>query len=75
VDLVKATRWTADEPSSEGHDYRIELPLTVNVAFDHDRPRDEVARMGQEVLAEEAERLSRVRAARKAAAAPARRAR
>jgi hypothetical protein len=74
VDLVKATRWTADEPASEGHDYRIELPLTVNVAFDHDRPRDEVARIGQEVLAEEAERLNRVRAARKAASAPARRA-
>ena len=66
LDLVKATRWTADEPSSEGHDYRIELPLTVNVAFGHGRPRDEVARLGQEVLELEAERARRVRAARKA---------
>ncbi len=76
VDLVKATRWTADEPTSAGHDYRIELPLTVNVAFGHGRPREEVARLGQEVLEEEAARLRRVREARKAAsAAPARPAR
>jgi uncharacterized membrane protein len=75
VDLVKATRWTADEPTSEGHDYRIELPLTVNVAYGHGRPRDEVAAIGQQVLTEEAERLKRVRDARKAASAPARRAR
>lgn len=69
VDLVKATRWTADEPSSTGHDYRIELPLTVNVAFGHGRPREDVARIGQEVLEDEAERLRRVREARKAASA------
>ena len=75
VDLVKATRWTADEPSSEGHDYRIELPLTVNVAYGHRRPREEVAELGQAILTEEAARLKRVREARKAAAAPARRAR
>ena len=74
VDLVKATRWTADEPASAGHDYRIELPLTVNVAYGHGRPRDEVAAIGQEVLTEEAARLNRVREARKAASAPARRA-
>jgi uncharacterized membrane protein len=69
VDLVKATRWTADEPASAGHDYRIELPLTVNVAFGHRRPRDEVARIGQEVLSDEAERLRRVREARRSAPA------
>jgi len=66
VDLIKATRWTADEPSSEGHDYRIELPLTVNVAYGHGRPRDEVARLGQEVLETEAERARLVRDARRA---------
>lgn len=75
VDLVKATRWTADEPSSEGHDYRIELPLTVNVAYGHGRPREEAAAIGQEVMAEEQARLRRVRDARKAASASARRAR
>lgn len=69
VDLVKATRWTADEPASTGHDYRIELPLTVNVAYGHGRSREEVARLGQEVLEDEAARLNRVREARKAAAA------
>jgi uncharacterized membrane protein len=71
VDLVKATRWTADEPASHGHDYRVELPLTVNVAYGHRRPRDEVAQIGQAVLEEEADRLRRVREARKAGAAPA----
>lgn len=75
VDLVKATRWTADEPASQGHDYRIELPLTVNVAYGHGRPREEVERIGQAVLQEEADRLRRVRDARKVAAAAARRAR
>jgi uncharacterized membrane protein len=71
VDLVKATRWTADEPASTGHDYRIELPLTVNVAFGHGRPRAEVAALGQEVLEEEADRLRRVREARRSAPASA----
>jgi uncharacterized membrane protein len=69
LDLIKATAWTRDEPASEGHDYRIELPLTVNVAFGHLKPRDQVAEIGQQVLAEEAERATRVRAARKAAGA------
>ena len=71
VDLFKATAWTRDQPASEGHDYRIELPLTVNVAFGHLRPREEVAAIGQQVLAEEAERAQRVRAARREAAADA----
>lgn len=68
VDLVKATRWTADDPASAAHDYRIEVPLAVNVAFGHLRPRDEVEPLAQEVLAEEAERNRRVREARRAAA-------
>ena len=71
LDLIKATAWTRDEPASEGHDYRIELPLTVNVAFGHLRPREEVAAIGQQVLAEEAERATRVRAARRAGGADA----
>jgi uncharacterized membrane protein len=67
VDLVKATRWTADEPSSEGHDYRLELPLTVNIAFGHDWPREQAESVAQTVLETEAARLQRVRDARKSA--------
>jgi uncharacterized membrane protein len=67
VDLIKATRWTADQPASAGHDYRLELPLTVNIAFGHHRPRDEAERIAQFVLETEAARLARVREARKAA--------
>jgi uncharacterized membrane protein len=68
LDLVKATRWTADEPASAGHDYRIELPLTVNVAFGHRLPRERASAIGQQVLEEEAERAAGIRSARKAAA-------
>jgi len=67
VDLVKATRWTADEPASAGHDYRVELPLTVNVAYGFHRPREGVEALGQDVLDEEAKRLDRVRKARREA--------
>jgi uncharacterized membrane protein len=67
LDLFKATAWTRDQPASEGHDYRIELPLTVNVAFGHRAPREQVAAIGQQVLAEEAERAQRIRSARKEA--------
>jgi uncharacterized membrane protein len=68
LDLVKATAWTRDQPASEGHDYRIELPLAVNVAFGHLVPRERAAAVGQQVLAEEAERAQRIRAARRQAA-------
>ena len=67
LDLVKATAWTREEPASAGHDYRIELPLTVNIAFGHGRDREEVARIGQAVLEAEAARLERVREARRSA--------
>ncbi|HVL95325.1 MAG TPA: alpha/beta-hydrolase family protein [Solirubrobacteraceae bacterium] len=69
LDLVKATRWTADEPASAGHDYRIELPLAVNVAFGHRREREEAVAVGERVLADEAARAAAVRAARRAAGA------
>lgn len=71
ADLVKATRWTADEPASTGHDYRLELPLTVNIAFGHQWPREQAEQVAQTVLETEAARLVRVRAARNAAARPA----
>jgi len=73
LDLVKATRWTADEPAPEGHDYRIELPLAVNVAFGHGHPHAEAAAVAQRVLEVEAARAAAVRLARRqarAAAAP-----
>jgi len=64
LDLVKATRWTADQPAAEGHDYRIELPLAVNLAFGHRRPREEAAAIGTTVLEVEAARAAAVRQAR-----------
>lgn len=67
LDLVKATRWTADEPAPEGHDYRIELPLAVNLAFGHRLPREQAAAIGARVLEAEAGRAAAVRAARAAA--------
>ncbi len=70
LDLVKATRWTADQPASEGHDYRIELPLVVNLAFGHRRPRAEAEAIGNRVLEVEAGRAAAVRAARQAAHGP-----
>ena len=79
LDLVKATRWTADQPSPEGHDYRLELPLVVNAAFGHRRPRPEAEAVAAQVLALEAARAARVRQARqeaaRASAPPGRRAR
>ena len=61
LDLVKATRWTADQPSAEGHDYRIELPLVVNLAFGHRRPRAEALAVAPRVLEAEAARAVTVR--------------
>lgn len=67
LDLVKATRWTADQPAPEGHDYRIELPLAVNLAFGHDRSPEEAEAIGAEVLTTEAARAAAVRDARQRA--------
>jgi len=64
LDLVKATRWTADQPAAEGHDYRVELPLAVNLAFGHRRPRAEAETIGAHVLQTEAARAAAVREAR-----------
>jgi uncharacterized membrane protein len=75
LDLVKATRWTAEQPVAEGHDYRIELPLAVNLAFGHHRPRAAAEAVAQRVLETEAARSAAVRAAKQAAAAGARTAR
>jgi uncharacterized membrane protein len=78
LDLIKATRWTADQPAPEGHDYRIELPLVVNAAFGHRRPRAEAEAVATRVLEVEAARAAAVRQARqdaRASAPPARRGR
>ncbi len=67
LDLIKATRWTADQPSAAGHDYRIELPLVVNLAFGHHRPTAEAEAIGRLVLETEAARAAAVRDARQRA--------
>lgn len=67
LDLIKATRWTADQPAAAGHDYRIELPVVVNWAFGHDRPLAEAEAVGARVLETEAARAAAVRDARQRA--------
>lgn len=67
LDLIKATAWTADQPSPTGHDYRVELPLVVNLVYGHDRPVGEAEAIGREVLQTEAARAAAVRDARRSA--------
>ena len=65
-DLIAATNWTAGVPQALAHDYRLELPLAVNLALDHDADRERVAALADRLVAEEAERGARVRALRRA---------
>lgn len=67
VDVVRATAWTTDEPAPVGHDYRTVAPHAVNIALGHGRTPAEVEPIANAVLAREAARAARVRAAREAA--------
>lgn len=71
LDLVKATRWTTEQPSAEGHDYRLELPLAVDLALGHGRSREAALDIARTVLETEAARAAAVRSARQAARASA----
>ena len=59
------------QPAAEGHDYRIELPLAVNLAFGHRRPRAEAEAVARRVLETEAARAAAVSEARQQAKAAA----
>jgi uncharacterized membrane protein len=71
IDLVNATNWTSALPQALAHDYRLEGPLGVRLAFGHhDVPRDEAARIADELIAQEMANGAHLRAARRRYTAP-----
>jgi len=66
IDLVNATNWTSALPQALAHDYRLEGPLGVRLAFGHhDIPREEAARIADELIAQEVANGAALRAARR----------
>ena len=66
IDLINATNWTSALPQALAHDYRMEGPLGVRLAFGHhDVPREEAARIADELIAQEVANGAFLRAARR----------
>jgi hypothetical protein len=65
ADLLRATRWTSDVPRAAAHDYRVELPLAVNVALGHHVDRAEAVRLADALIELEVERGSMLKALRR----------
>jgi uncharacterized membrane protein len=71
IDLVNATNWTSALPQALAHDYRKEGPLGVRLAFGHhDVPREDAARIADELIAQEVANGAHLRAARRRYTAP-----
>jgi hypothetical protein len=70
ADLVRATNWPAALPQALAHDYRIEGPLAVRLAFGHGTSRDEVDRIADHLVRQEVQRGALLRAARRGYTAP-----
>ena len=71
IDLVNATNWTSALPQALAHDYRTEGPLGVRLAFGHhDVPREEAARIADELIAQEVANGAALRAARRRYTSP-----
>jgi uncharacterized membrane protein len=66
-DLIAATNWTASVPQALAHDYRLEGPLAVDLAFGHHTDRARVAELADRLVAEEVARGARLRALRRGA--------
>ena len=64
-DLVAATNWTSTVPQALAHDYRLEGPLAVDLAFGHDAGRARVGELADRLVAEEVARGARLRALRR----------
>jgi uncharacterized membrane protein len=64
-DLVAATNWTSTVPQALAHDYRLEGPLAVDLAFGHHAERERVAALADRLVAEEIARGARLRALRR----------
>jgi uncharacterized membrane protein len=65
ADLFAATNWTATVPQALAHDYRLEGPAAVSLAFGHAAPRERLEALGDLLVREEVERAARLRAARR----------
>jgi uncharacterized membrane protein len=61
-DLVAATNWPAAVPQALAHDYRLEGPAAVDLAFAHGASRERLAALADRLVAEEVERGARIRA-------------
>jgi uncharacterized membrane protein len=71
IDLINATNWTSALPQAMAHDYRLEGPLGVRLAFGfHDVPREEAARIADELIAQEVANGAHLRGARRRYTAP-----
>jgi uncharacterized membrane protein len=64
-DLVAATNWTSSVPQALAHDYRLEGPLAVDLAFGHHADRERVAALADRLVADEVVRGARLRALRR----------
>jgi uncharacterized membrane protein len=71
ADLLRATRWTSDLPQAAAHDYRVELPLAVNVALGHHLPRDDARVLADALIEREIARGVRLKALRRGEPDPA----
>ena len=73
ADRPRSTRRTGPSalPQALAHDYRLEGPLGVRLAFGHhDVPREEAARIADELVAQEVANGAHLRAARRRYTAP-----
>jgi len=61
-DLFRATNWTNAPPQDAAHDYRLEMPLAVNVAFAHGRAPAEIDPIAERIIVREVGSLQRLRA-------------
>ena len=63
---MNATNWTSALPQALAHDYRLEGPLGVRLAFGHhDVSREEAARIADELVEQEVANGAHLRAARR----------
>jgi uncharacterized membrane protein len=71
IDLINATNWTSALPQALAHDYRLEGPLGVRLAFGHhDVAREEASRIADELIAQEVANGAHLREARRRYTAP-----
>jgi uncharacterized membrane protein len=64
-DLIAATNWPSTMPQALAHDYRLEGPLAVDLAFGHHAPRARLAELADRLVADEVARGARIRALRR----------